>query len=142
MSEEERLQLENELLMTCSKAQAINKYIDEFEECSRLSELWCKSQKENNQLKEKMNETLDRNIKYNVEIVDLQQEKQQLKEVIEEVREYINELIEHYKRLLNAEYNQEISAFVDKTHKNMFISNVVSSLEVMKICILDKTKEN
>lgn len=32
MSEEERLQLENELLLTCSKAQAINKYIDELEE--------------------------------------------------------------------------------------------------------------
>lgn len=44
MSEKERLQLENELLMTCSKAQAINKYIDELEESSKLTELWCKSQ--------------------------------------------------------------------------------------------------
>ena len=34
MNKEERLQLENELLMTCSKAQAINKYIDELEENS------------------------------------------------------------------------------------------------------------
>ena len=56
MSEEERLQLENELLMTCSKAQAINKYIDELEESSKLSELWCKSQQENNQLKEVIEE--------------------------------------------------------------------------------------
>ena len=52
MSEKERLQLENELLMTCSKAQAINKYIDELEESSKLSELWCKSQEENRKLKE------------------------------------------------------------------------------------------
>ena len=32
MNKEERLELENELLMACSKAQAINKYIDELEE--------------------------------------------------------------------------------------------------------------
>ena len=36
MSEEERLQLEQELLLTCSKAQAINKYIDELEENTQL----------------------------------------------------------------------------------------------------------
>lgn len=59
MSEEERLQLENELLMTCSKAQAINKYIYEFEECSRLSELWCKSQQEKQQLKERINKAIE-----------------------------------------------------------------------------------
>lgn len=56
MSEEERLQLENELLITCSKAQAINKYIDELEESSKLSELWCKSQQENQALKEVIEE--------------------------------------------------------------------------------------
>ena len=39
MSEEERLQLENELLMTCSKSQAINKYIDEVEENRQLKEV-------------------------------------------------------------------------------------------------------
>lgn len=55
MSEKERLQIENELLMTCSKAQAINKYIDELEENSKLSELWCKSQQENSQLKDNWN---------------------------------------------------------------------------------------
>lgn len=54
MSEKERLQIENELLMTCSKAQAINKYIDELEESSKLSELWCNSQQENKQLKDKL----------------------------------------------------------------------------------------
>ena len=55
MSEKERLQIENELLMTCSKEQAINKYIDELEENSKLSELWCKSQQENSQLKDNWN---------------------------------------------------------------------------------------
>ena len=54
MSEKERLQIENELLMTCSKAQAINKYIDELEESSKLSGLWCKSQQENKQLQERI----------------------------------------------------------------------------------------
>ena len=38
MNEKERLQLEEELLMTCSKAQAINKYIDELEENQQLKE--------------------------------------------------------------------------------------------------------
>ena len=55
MKDKERLQLEEELLMTCSKAQAINKYIDELEESSKLSELWCKSQQENTRLKDKLN---------------------------------------------------------------------------------------
>lgn len=56
----ERLQLENDLLMNCSKAQAINKYIDELEENSKLSELWCKSQEEN----QKYKEVIDRAIEY------------------------------------------------------------------------------
>lgn len=43
MSEKERLQLENECLMKYSKAQMIKKYIDELEENSKLSELWCDS---------------------------------------------------------------------------------------------------
>ena len=59
MNKEERLQLENELLMTCSKAQAINKYIDELEENSKLSELWCKLQQENKQLKDNWNKLKD-----------------------------------------------------------------------------------
>lgn len=52
MSKEEKLQLENECLMKYSKAQMIQKYIDELEESSKLSELWCKSQEENRKLKE------------------------------------------------------------------------------------------
>ena len=56
MSEEVRLQLENKLLINCSKAQAINKYIDELNENCKLSELWCKSQQENEQLKNNWNE--------------------------------------------------------------------------------------
>ena len=59
MNDKERLQLEEELLMTCSKAQAINKYIDELEESSKLSELWCKSQQENTRLKYKLNKIND-----------------------------------------------------------------------------------
>ena len=56
MSEEEKLQLENEYLMKYSKAQMIQKYIDELEESSKLSELWCKSQQENKQLKDNWND--------------------------------------------------------------------------------------
>ena len=52
MNKEERLELENELLMTCSKAQAINKYIDELEENMVLTNQWYKLQQENKQLKE------------------------------------------------------------------------------------------
>lgn len=59
MNEKERLQLEEELLMTCSKAQAINKYIDELEENSKLSELWCKSQQENARLKDKIDKAIN-----------------------------------------------------------------------------------
>ena len=59
VNDKERLQLEEELLMTCSKAQAINKYIDELEESSKLSELWCKSQQENTRLKDKLNKIND-----------------------------------------------------------------------------------
>lgn len=59
MNDKERLQLEEELLMTCSKAQAINKYIDELEESSKLSELWCKSQQENARLKDKIDKAIE-----------------------------------------------------------------------------------
>ena len=50
MSEEEKLQLENECLLKYSKAQMIKKYIDELEENCTLSDLWCKSQEENKRL--------------------------------------------------------------------------------------------
>lgn len=52
MSKEEKLQLENALLLTCSKAQAINKYIDELEESS-------KSQEENKKLKEIIDKAIE-----------------------------------------------------------------------------------
>lgn len=52
MGDNERLQLENECLMKYSKAQMIEKYIDELEENSKLSELWCKLQQENQKYKE------------------------------------------------------------------------------------------
>ena len=58
VNDKERLQLEEELLMTCSKSQAINKYIDELEESSKLSELWCKSQEENRKYKEVIDNAL------------------------------------------------------------------------------------
>ena len=41
------------------KARGINKYIDELEESSKLSELWCKSQQENKQLKGLINTILN-----------------------------------------------------------------------------------
>ena len=59
MSEEEKLQLENKCLMKYSKAQMIQKYIDELEESSKLSELWCKSQEENRKLKEVIDKAID-----------------------------------------------------------------------------------
>ena len=80
MSEKERLQLENECLMKYSKAQMIQKYIDELDESSKLSELWCKSQEENKILKE--------NAEHNDKVVDkvnwenmlLKKENKQLKD--------------------------------------------------------------
>ena len=42
MNKEERLQLENEYLMKYSKAQMIEKYIDEFEENKQLKNNWNK----------------------------------------------------------------------------------------------------
>ena len=68
MSEEEKLQLENECLMKYSKAQMIQKYIDELEESSKLSELWCKSQEENRKLKEVIDKV--RNIAYEYGQID------------------------------------------------------------------------
>ena len=59
MSEKEKLQLENECLMKYSKAQIIQKYIDELEENSKLSELWCKSQQENKKYKEVIDKVIE-----------------------------------------------------------------------------------
>ena len=82
MNDKERLQLEEELLMTCSKAQAINKYIDELEESSKLSELWCKSQQENARLKEN-------NMSMQEEMARTWKKADLYKEVIEEVKDRI-----------------------------------------------------
>ena len=60
MSEKERLQLENKCLMKYSKAQMIQKYIDELEESSKLSELWCKSHEENKKYKEVIDKAIEK----------------------------------------------------------------------------------
>lgn len=51
MSEKDRLKLEQELLMTCSKSQAINKYIDELEENTILITQWLIAKQSLEQLK-------------------------------------------------------------------------------------------
>lgn len=51
MSEKDRLELEQELLMTCSKSQAINKYIDELEENTILTTQWLIAKQSLEQLK-------------------------------------------------------------------------------------------
>ena len=56
MEEKSKLQLENECLLNYSKAQMIQKYIDELEENCTLSDLWCKSQEENKRLNNIINE--------------------------------------------------------------------------------------
>ena len=55
MSEEEKLQLENECLLKYSKAQMIQKYIDELEENCTLSDLWCKSQEKIKEVRKYIN---------------------------------------------------------------------------------------
>ena len=87
MSEKQRLQLENELLMTCSKAQAINKYIDELEESSKLSELWCKSQQENQSLKKQLEEYKQEKQEW-INLLDMF--KNQQKEFIDDLTSNIN----------------------------------------------------
>lgn len=56
MSEKEKLQLENECLLKYSKAQMIQKYIDELEENCTLSDLWCKSQEKIKEVREYIEE--------------------------------------------------------------------------------------
>lgn len=96
MSEEERLQLENECLMKYSKAQMIQKYIDELEESSKLSELWCKSQQENKQLKKHL-EYLRNGGYYN----QLRFENKMLQDIVD-----------------NGEVSKEDKEFIDCTHRN------------------------
>ena len=107
MSKEERLQLENELLFTCSKAQAINKYIDELEESSKLSELWCKSQETVKNLENKLN---TQRKYYQNRLMKIQQENKQLKEKQELHLNRIDELTERVVNLKSVidEVNEEI----------------------------------
>ena len=59
MSEKERLQLENECLMKYSKAQMIQKYINELEENFKLSELWCDSRAKIRKLENQQKEFIE-----------------------------------------------------------------------------------
>lgn len=81
MNEEEKLQLENECLLKYSKAQMIQKYIDELEENCTLSDLWCKSQEEN----------------------------KRLNNIINELEKYCNEEIEDYDKNINSQYITDIT---------------------------------
>lgn len=95
MNQEERLLLENELLMTCSKAQAIDKYIDELEENSKLSELWCKSQQENQQLKEDLHQasiSIQEMVEMDIMCPTNCDKLITYKSVLDEIKEYIKEL--------------------------------------------------
>ena len=96
MSEKERLRLENECLMKYSKAQIIQKYIDELEERSKLSELWCKSQQENQKLKKQL-EYIRNGEYYN----QLRFENKMLQDIVD-----------------NGEVSKEDREFIDCTHRN------------------------
>lgn len=95
MSEKERLQLENECLMKYSKAQMIQKYIDELEESSKLSELWCKSQEENRKLQQENQELKLELSGYRQAILEdkdmlgLKEESEELKKKLEEINKMI-----------------------------------------------------
>ena len=97
----ERLELENELLMNCSKAQMIEKYIDELEENSKLSELWRKSQEENRKLKEEIRKyqvDRDKNTKFFLNLNDyIEEEIKYCKEIgfeccVEELEKVLKEV--------------------------------------------------
>ena len=96
MSDKEKLQLENECLMKYSKAQMIQKYINELDESSKLSELWCKSQQENKQLKKQL-EYLRNGGYYN----QLRFENKMLQDIVD-----------------NGEVSKEDREFIDCTHRN------------------------
>lgn len=102
MSEEEKLQLENECLLKYSKAQMIQKYIDELEENCTLSDLWCKSQEENKELKQKVkyyenfeiNKTVDKiRLENNKREKELQNQLQQKENILKEVREDLYQVV-------------------------------------------------
>lgn len=107
MNEEEKIQLENECLLKYSKAQMIQKYIDELEENCTLSDLWCKSQEENKELKNKIEvyknaneyhqniiheiETIKQPNQLHSENVKLRAENNRLNNIIKEAINYIDD---------------------------------------------------
>lgn len=123
MSEEERFKLENELLMTKSKAQMIQKYIDELEENCTLSDLWCKSQEENKELKQKVkyyenfeiNKTVDEiRLENNKREKELQDQLQQEKNKIKEVREKLLCYGETFDLKVHQQMQKELLEILDK----------------------------
>lgn len=125
MSEKERLQLENECLMKYSKAQMIQKYIDELEESSKLSELWCKSQQENQELKLEL-ELYENGVYYSSELDKKDKEIEELKKQQEEYIEWLEkeskelirdagyhqriclEILEKYKEIIGGKYEEDL----------------------------------
>lgn len=134
MSEEEKLQLENECLLKYSKAQMIKKYIDELEENCTLSDLWCKSQEENKELKNKIEvykdaneyhqniihelETMKQPNQLHSENVRLRAENKRLNNIINElekgIKENIEELEEHQLSRDRSDEDKEILRFLQE----------------------------
>ena len=116
MSEKERLQLENECLMKYSKAQMIQKYIDELEESSKLSELWCKSQQENQELKLEL-ELYENGVYYSSE---LDKKDKEIEELKKQQEEYIEWLEKESKELIrDAGYHQRICLDIIEKYKEI-----------------------
>ena len=116
MSEKERLQLENECLMKYSKAQMIQKYIDELEESSKLSELWCKSQQENQELKLEL-ELYENGVYYSSE---LDKKDKEIEELKKQQKEFIEWLEKESKELIrDAGYHQRICLDILEKYKEI-----------------------
>ena len=116
MSEKERLQLENECLMKYSKAQMIQKYIDELEESSKLSELWCKSQQENQELKLEL-ELYENGVYYSSELDKKDKEIEELKKQQEEFIEWLEK--ESKELIRDAGYHQRICLDILEKYKEI-----------------------
>lgn len=94
MSEEEKRQIEEECLLNCSKAKMIEKYIDELEESSALSELWCKSQQENKQLKEVIEE-----VRKMISELDDETDDTTLYEITKNTKEFLLQILDKAKEV-------------------------------------------
>lgn len=139
MSERERLQLENELLMTCSKAQAINKYIDELEESSKLSELWCKSQEKVKNLEYKLN---TQRKYYQNRLMKIQRENKQLKENYEAVLKQRDDIVKNSTETIE-KYQQKNKQLKDNWNNlNQWLeNNWKQSQDIWFVKIINKMKE-